>query len=313
VFGASEFVTDGSRAKAEYLGRYSVSDALGLQFGADWTRESSDTNFSDEETNTTVGVFAQADWSPIEPLTLNGALRHDDHSEFGGYTTGRLTAAYLLPTDTVLRAALGTGFRAPSNFELFDPFSGNPDFEPETSRSADIGVEQRLAGGRGRIAATLFWLQIDDLIEFDNATSVFVQTDGTAESSGLELAGGWDLTDRLTLSGAYTYTDAKLPDGSPRLRIPRHALDLALDGSATNRIDVGLAATYAADLPDEPFAESEAFAEDYFVMSARAGYVLTEAADLYVRAENIFDKEYQTAEGFSTADRSVYFGVSGRF
>jgi len=311
VFG--DFVTDGSRTKAEYIGRYGVSETLGLQFGADWTRETSESNFSDEEENTVVGVFGQADWSPVEPLTVNAALRYDAHSEFGGYTTGRLTAAYVLPTETVVRGALGTGFRAPSNFELFDAFSGNPDLDPETSRSADLGVEQSFAGGRGRASATLFWLEIDDLIEFDTATFVYFQTDGTAESRGLELAGAWDFTDRLTLSGAYTYTDATLPDGDRRLRIPRHALSVTLDGTVRERWSLGLAANLVADLPDEPDVESAGFAEDYVVVSARVGYALTEAADLYLRAENLFDAQYQTAEGFSTADRSVYFGVSGRF
>lgn len=316
--------TDGERAKVEYLGRFSVSERLALQVGADLTEETADTSFSaGSSDNSIAGAFVQADWSPVEPLTVNAALRYDDHSEFGGFPTGRLTAAYRLPTDTILRASAGTGFRAPSIFELFDAFSGNPDLDPETSRSADVGIEQRLAGGRGRVAATAFWLEIDDLIAFEGVfppptfecvgACQYVQTEGSAESRGFELSGRWDLTDEIALGSAYTYTDATDATGNRRVRIPRHALAVSLRGNVTDRIDLGIAVSYAGDLPDEPGIESEGFHRDYTVASARVGYALSDAAELYVRAENLLDSEYQTAKGYSTADRSFYFGVAGTF
>jgi len=59
-------------------------------------------------------VFAEM----VAPLTrrfeLTGAVRHDDYSDFGGASTAKL-AARLQPSDTLLlRASVGTGFRAPS-------------------------------------------------------------------------------------------------------------------------------------------------------------------------------------------------------
>jgi vitamin B12 transporter len=56
-----------------------------------------------------------------------------------------------------------------------------------------------------------------------------------------------------------------------------------------------------------------AFHSSYTVVNARVAYAIGEAAEVYVRAENLFDAEYQTVEGYSTAGRSAYFGVSGRF
>ena len=144
---------------------------------------------------TTPASSARRSGSPSDPLTLTLALRYDEHSEFGGFPTGRVSAAYAVAADTVLRGSAGTGFRAPSNFELFDPTYGNPDLDPETSQSADLGIEQGFAGGRGTVTATLFWLQIDDLIDFDLVTSGYIQTDGTADSRGLELSAAYDLTD----------------------------------------------------------------------------------------------------------------------
>lgn len=308
------FETDGDRARIEYLGRYDLSDQWDLRFGADYTRESAETNFSGGSEDLSIaGAFGQAIWTPTDPLTLNATLRQDEHSEFGGYTTGRLTAAYSLASDTVLRAAFGTGFRPPSIFELYDASSGNLDLDPETSTSADIGLEQRFAQGRGLASVTLFWLEIDDLIEFDNDTSAYIQTDGTAESQGVELAASWSLSETLSLSGAYTYTDATLPDGDRRNRVPRHDLAVGLDGTWQDRVSYGVTARFAGDYVDETGVPSENFTEDFIVVNARLGYTLTEEAELYIRAENLFDEEYQTARGYGTADQSFFFGVTGRF
>ena len=180
--------------------------------------------------------------------------------------------------------------------------------------SADIGLEQSFAGGRGTAQATLFYLRIDDLIEFDPSTFVYFQTDGTSESSGVELSAAWDFTETLTLSGAYTYTDAKLPDGSQRNRIPRNELSAFLDGSVTERVDIGLGVRAVNGYVDDSTTiESANFKESFAVVDARAAWNVTDTAQVYLRVENLLDEQYQTARGYGTSDRAWFFGVAGRF
>ncbi|WP_111428293.1 TonB-dependent receptor [Rhodobacteraceae bacterium DSL-40] len=308
------YKTDGNRVRAEYLGTYDAGAAVGLQYGLDWSQETSTPSDGAREDSSITGIFAQADWAPTNALTVNAALRNDSHSEFGSYTTGRLTAAYLLPSATVLRASLGTGFRPPSLYELYDPFAGDSNLDPETSRSADIGIEQAFADGRGQATATLFWLEIDDLIEYDYDLWRYVQSDGTAKSSGVELSASWALAPSLSLSGAYTYTDATDADGAHRDRIPRHALSLSLDGTAMERISYGLEARYSGDYTDSTGpAETANFHNDFLIVNARAGYAISDAAELYVRVENLLDAEYQTVRGYGTSDQAVFLGVRGIF
>jgi vitamin B12 transporter len=59
--------------------------------------------------------------------------------------------------------------------------------------------------------------------------------------------------------------------------------------------------------------DSAAFEEDFTVVNAYLDYALTEDVSAYVRAENLFDAQYQTARGFSAADQAFYVGVAGRF
>jgi vitamin B12 transporter len=319
---ASISKTEGTRDRIEYLGRRSFGDGLTMQLGADYTREETDSSrtgpgFASAGTfdSWIAGGFGQAIWVPVDPLTVSAALRYDHHSEFEGHVTGRLTAAYQLGALTLLRGSLGTGFRPPSHFELFDGSFGNPELDPEESVSADLGLERSFLDGRARASATLFWIEVSDLIEFDLATSRYVQSDGTSENRGLELAAEWDPVERLTLGLAYTYTDAEDPAGDQRDRVPRHDLVLGAEWSATDRLTLAGTLQHVADVEGDtavPDGTRDIFG-DYTLVNARAGFALTETAELYVRAANLFDEEYQTARGFGTADRAFYAGLAARF
>lgn len=322
--GGLSFGGEGRRYTLEYLGRAAVAPNFALLFGADWNREEATFLPSGIDADAWIaGAFAQATWTPVEPLTVGLALRQDEHSAFGGYTTGRMTAAWALPTDTILRASIGTGFRPPSLNELFGPFGGNPDLEPETSLSYDVGIEQSFAGGRARASATLFRVEIDDLITFTrtdfacfafpippDATCYEQVTEGTSRSQGVELAGRWTVTDRLTLAAAYTYTDSETAAGDRVARVPRHDASLAADALLTDRLALGMTVRRVADVVDgfglEPL-------DDYTLVNARLGYQVAEAAEVYLRAENLLDEHYQTVRGYGTADRSFFFGVAARF
>jgi vitamin B12 transporter len=317
--GALDFGGDGERGALDYLGTVEISPEVGLQFGSDYARDRATYQTSETKADDWIaGAFVQGSWSPSVPLMLTAALRRDHHSEFGGETTGRLTAAWSVRAGTILRASAGTGFRAPSLDELYGPFGSNPNLGPETSISYDMGIEQALPGDRGRVSVALFRLEIDDLITYDTACTVtpfgcYDQvTDGTAVSKGVEVAGRYALTDRMTLSASYTYTDARQPVASGgttrRNRVPRNDLNIALDGTLTEAIDFGVSLRYVSDT-----VEAGAPLDDYTLVDARIGYAITDQASVYLRAENLFDEQYQVARGYGTADRSFYFGLAGNF
>src|SRR5690606_37602603 len=150
---------DGTKTKIDYLGNVRIAPGHAITFGAEgeWDKLDQDTpavlgsrDFARiDATARTMAAFAECRLSPIQGLNLTAGLRHDDHDRFGGATTWRLTAAYLVDaTDTKLRASYGTGFVTPSQFELFDPCIGNRDLNAERSRGWDVGFDQYLLGSR---------------------------------------------------------------------------------------------------------------------------------------------------------------------
>ena len=310
---------NGSRVKADYQGSYEANEWLQLQFGADHERQSSDTLTSigtpwqaaTSDSFSLTGFWGQVVLTPTEALTLTAGVRHDEHSEFGGATTYRGTASYAFADwGTRLHSSIGTGFRAPSLYELNDPFSGNPTLQPETSFSLDAGVEQTFFGGRLVTDVTLFLLDIDDLIINDASTGfVYQQVPGTTKQRGVEAAAVWRANEWLDLGAAYTYTDSRTQTGTRNIRIPRHAIALTAEAKPWERWTFSTAVKVALDTVDSGGFELD----DYVLANAKVGFKPTEDTELYVRVENLLDQDYQTSRGFNTPGFSAFAGFKAEF
>lgn len=312
----------GQRVSLSWQATTEVSQTLSFVYGADWSEESADyTNLPDGSASTDVtGAFAQAIWAPSDTLDVSAAVRADHNSGFGTFTTGRLAVAYRPVEGTTLRAAYATGFRAPSIDERFGdypgdfPFVGNPDLTPEESESIELGVEQNV--GAARLSATLFKLDVDNLItyKYDFPTSTLENLPGASTRQGVELAAVLPVRDALELGLSYTYTDARKPNGDRLIQVPYHNLALSLDASLSDRLSTGLTLTHGAGrIDNDPNTFMPEAMADYTVLNGQVTYDLTESAEAYFRVENILDADYQLVNGFATSDRAVYAGVQARF
>lgn len=295
----------GKRQKLEYLGSYKASDRYTLNFGLDHAREET-TGASSDNT----GLFIEALYAPTDALDIAVSARHDEHSDFGGYNSGRIALSWRIQPDLILRASAATGFRAPTLYQLTSAY-GNPAFQPETSVSYDLGLEKKF--GNGFVKATLFHTKIDNQIFWDNASVRCASGFGCYEvqdftSKGVELSGAYDLSDRVTLTGSYTYTDATDAAGVQALRVPKHDLELGLDAAITDRLTMGVSLNHLADRTDTVGA-----VPDYTVVNMGASFDLNDNAQLYLRVENLLDEDYETAAGYATSGRAAYFGLRANF
>ena len=71
-------------------------------------------------------------------------------------------------TGTPIRGSLGKGLKEPTFFEAFATgFAvGNPDLEPERSRTVEFGVERSFADERVRLRGTVFRQDLENLIQY---------------------------------------------------------------------------------------------------------------------------------------------------
>ncbi|MGP3695947.1 TonB-dependent receptor plug domain-containing protein [Rhodobacter sp. NSM] len=310
---------EGERRALSYLGSVEMG-ALGLSLGAERTKESfeSDTNSGDL---TTDAIFAEARYALTPAIDLSFAARHDDPSDFDGKTTGRVALAWRLPDDLILRGVAGTGFRAPSLYQRFGP-EGSDRLGPETSRSYELGLEKLLPNG-GNLQATVFRTDITDRIAYIAGATFcaspwgcYDQLDGETRTKGVEISGRSPLGQGWEVFGSYTYTDAVDEENAVEtraIRVPRHDLVLGLEGQIADRTRGILTLQHVADVLDETYPDPAAPLDDWTVVNATVTYEVTDAAEAFLRVENLFDEEYQTVRGYAQPGRSIYAGLRARF
>jgi len=305
VYPATDDTFKGERRALSYQGALELDPNARGVFGLDWKQEDFTqigTDESLEADTSTTGIFGEVTWSPGEQLDLTATLRHDDDSSFGGKTTGRLSIAYSIQPDLIIRAQAGNGFRAPSGYELYSQY-GDPGFQPEDSRSADFGLEKAW-GDTAFLRATAFWLEVDNLIDFDLDTYAYAQIPGISQRTGLEVEGEVSVTDAVTLGLAYTYMDSDTNASSAWANLPKNDVVLTAAAQMAEQLQGILTVHSAMDRPDLP---------DYTLVNATVTYDFANDTQAYVRVENLFDEQYQLVDGYGTSDRAIFLGLRAAF
>jgi len=325
----NEYGYQGDRLSAEYQGDLKLGTFGLLTFGmkAEQERLISTTRsflpFETPETEavdaaqTTRSVYALHQISPLDNLHLSLGGRIDDVENGDTFATWRATAAYEVPNSgTKLRASIGTGAKAPTLYQKFDPFSGTSDLESERSIGFDAGIDQSLADDRVLLSATVFANRFHNLIAYGHADSCRPdQTFGCfinvnrARTSGLELSADVDLIPTwLRMKASYTYLEAFDEDTGLRLaRRPQNQGRLGLTITPIN----GLSIEPSIVLVGSRFSSPNEVYElaPYARFDLYADYRINDTFSIYARAENLTDAHYQEVYDYGTAGRSFYAGL----
>ena len=250
-------------------------------------------------------IFSEYIFSDETKFSFTVSGRASGHSEFGGSSTGRINASYKLDNGTILRSSLGTGYRAPSLYELFAPFYGNSSLQPETSVAKDIGVELPFVGDQVALSATIFETTISDRIVYDNNTFAYGQSTESEKRAGYEIGLNYKVNPRSEVNLSFTYTDDG--NGNRVQKVPES--DFTLSARTELQSGVNLSGSFQSVMGLEDFVPLP----DYNIVSVRGSYPLTENVNVYLRAENIFDTKYQTTSDYGTSGQAFYTGFTAKF
>ncbi|WP_312738217.1 TonB-dependent vitamin B12 receptor [Stenotrophomonas sp.] len=280
-----------------------------LSTGVDWSEDNLDGSSAgylvDSRRNT--GVFVQYQ-GRFGRHQLQVSARNDDNAQFGNHATGSLGWAMDLGHGLRVNASYGTAFKAPTFSDLYDPWSGVPTLDPETSKSANIGLSQQGQGWHWGV--DVYETRIDDLITYDAATFMMQQIE-KARIRGAELTAGVVLAG-FDINGQLSYTDSRnRTAGSAQFDnwLPRRA-------QQTARLDVdrrfgdfraGLTVQGAGKRFDD--ASNAVKVGGYGTLDLRAEYALTPSWSLLARAANVFDRRYETVAWFNQPGREYQLSV----
>lgn len=292
--------------------------------------------------NSQRALFVEDEWMLTDTWALTGGLRVDDDDNFGSHVSPRLYSVWNVTPDWTLKGGVSTGYRSPSLREITPDWGqvsrggniyGNPDLKPETSLNKEIALlYANDAGLSGSL--TLFHNDFDDKIT-RIACPVDICTDGPndfgsdptyrvnvdeAITQGVEASLAAPLTDAVSLTASYTFTDSEQKSGQyagePLTQLPRHQVSATLDWQVNSRLSQWTKVSYRGEesQPTTGPSSRSVVAPSYTFVDAGMGYKLNDSTTVNAGIYNLFDERITYEEyGYVDDGRRVWLGLNVAF
>ncbi len=292
--------------------------------------------------NSQRALFVEDEWMLTDTWALTGGLRVDDDDNFGSHVSPRLYSVWNATPDWTLKGGVSTGYRSPSLREITPDWGqvsrggniyGNPDLKPETSLNKEIALlYANDAGLSGSL--TLFHNDFEDKIT-RIACPVDICTDGPndfgsdptyrvnvdeAITQGVEASLAAPLTDAVSLTASYTFTDSEQKSGQyagePLTQLPRHQVSATLDWQVNSRLSQWTKVSYRGEesQPTTGPSQSSIVAPSYTFVDAGMGYKLNDSTTVNAGIYNLFDERITYEEyGYVDDGRRVWLGLNVAF
>lgn len=278
------------------------------QYGLDTSKISLSAVTDELQKRKQLGVYLQDQMSVGRwDLVLSGRHDHADISvedrldgtridTTASKSTGRAGLLYTFDNGLAPYVSYGTSFEpittTDANGELF---------EPTTARQSEVGIKYAPKERDLQATVAVFDLHQENVVTTNSQTRLSEQT-GEVGSKGVEMESRLGLTEALTWTAAYAYTDSKtLKSENPAevgLKtqwIPRHAASTWLN----YQFDMGLTTGAGVRYVGETYSRNNRITvPDYTLADLALGYDLGKAssslkgAKAQLTVNNLFDHEY---------------------
>tara|TARA_Y100000996_G_scaffold407031_1_gene384152 strand:- start:11 stop:1054 length:1044 start_codon:yes stop_codon:yes gene_type:complete len=323
----------GERFKFETRSDINFNDQHNLSIGLEYEHESQDNtqfaNFSgfiiqgtSKETSVTKTIFLQDIFSYQDFFTLISDIRYDKNMRFDGETTYRVSpVVYLNKFKIRLRGAYGTGHRSPALFELFgsstsafgDSFVGNRNLKPESSKSWELGFDKSFYKDLFIYGFTYFSSEISDLIVASGFPTVpIIALD--AKINGVESQLTFIPSENLKINSTHTFLSSENSEnGTSLLRRPKHKYNLNINYNFNKKTNFITSFNYIGKTSDVGFNGGTVYRGGYSLTDIKLNIKMKNNINFFARSNNIFDNEYEVADGFKGTGRQLFLGIEKKW
>lgn len=296
-----------------------------------------------------IALFVQDEYKFSDPWTMYLGLRYDHYKKYGGHSVfydakGALTQeahhdtgsynelspkiAFDFKADdkTNYYVSYGHSFNPPPFSQIYryePPTIANPDLDPETSDTYEIGMKKKLSD-KTQLGVSLYQVKTDDKIIYayhykPGTTTVDYkryENYGTEKRRGVELSFEQQFSDELGAYVNYSWQHGRVERSavqdtniktvnSTDYGIPKHLLHAGLNYKK-DRFGANLDCQYVSARQAPDAETGEYGAEDpYFIVNVGFNYEVAKNAVLQFTIDNLFDREFYASEPTSGRTYSV--------
>lgn len=329
VFETEQGRFESSLLRLDWQNNFFLLPSHTLTFGTDLDRETGESEYRSESLwgpsesrfprrrADRIGLYVQDRMKWRGRFFATAGFRYDRRGGAGNALTFRLAPAFFIEkTSTKLKATLGTGFKAPSLYQLHAPGTawgpiGNSALRPERSLGWDAGFEQALANGKATLGLSYFQNDFENLVDFDYALG-YVNI-GRARMRGIEASAEMRPDESFLARLSYTRLDARdRTHEAPLPRRPKDTLALNIQMAFAKKWDAGLNAIYTGLRSDRDYASwpvRDVTLAGYALLGANLAFNPTPGLQIFARFDNILNARYEMVYGYGTPGLTAIGGL----
>lgn len=202
------------------------------------------------------------------------------------------------------------------------------DLDPEETISYELGYKWEMADGKLFGSAAIFRSEktnaLTDDPYFEGDQSNYDTLNGKQRVDGIELALAGNISEKLSISTAYTLQDSEVVNaegadasqvGYQLPRTPKHSFSVWSRYDYSEQLAFGLGAQYMGKRYNSSTPESREVADDYVLFDMMVSYQLNQDLSLQLNGSNLTDEDYidQLGGGHFIPGEGRYVSVSGRY
>lgn len=256
-------------------------------------------------------------------IELGGRINH--HNVYGNNSTYTFNPSYLFQQKIKLFANISSAFKTPTLFQLFDPFSGYKNLNPEKSTIFEGGAEV-FSSSNIRMRATGFYRKTKNAIQYIITNPVTFEghyyNTNEQKNYGAELEFTY-AREKWNISANYTYTKGKVSSGYTEsgdqlakdttyqnlYRVPDHAFNAFITYNFTSKFLVSSLFKYVGKRWEPVYASAPRQLDDYFTIDLAGQYHFSQNLKAFVDLKNITNTHYFDVLGYNARRFNFMAGV----
>lgn len=254
-----------------------------------------------------LAAYAIAQQKLFKVLTVNGGVRYEYNSTFGGELVPQAGASLNLTEGNTIKYIFSKGFRSPNIREMYMFPPQNPNLLPERFFNNEISVMQSFMGGRITVEASLYIITGENLIQvaFVDGKPKNVNI-GEVNNRGVEFDFMAEIVQNFSLTANYSYLHMR----NPVPAAPENMFNaMLLYSPGKFRFSAGIQTISNLYLTTGPNPQKES----YTLVNASASYngkAKWFDYTLFLKGENLTGANYSINVGFPMPGATVSAGVS---
>lgn len=298
---------EGQNLTFDLYAKNQISSKVTAIYGLNLNREKA--LLANEESFTVFDPYATFQAEVTEKMRLNAGIRLNTHSEYGAHWVYSINPVYHILKGTVPLKVFGSyssSYITPTLNQLYGDFGANPNLEPESNTTLELGMETAV-NGEFRTSLLYFEREEENFVFFNNDLFLFQNAEEVVRVQGLEFEGYWYPTSRMDIIANYTFTQRK---GDTAIRLPRHKgmMQWGYRFGKTSRFTFQY--VYTGKRSDTDFNTfSDVELDPFSIVNMSFSHALKPGKlRVFAHLDNIFNTQFEEVVGFNTLGRNIRLG-----